>query len=64
MSEDLGKISQSPIGNIRRKHHILTPRQSERNLGISEPVPSSSKPQPKQSRFQIGGLGMCLNKFV
>ncbi|KAG8225920.1 hypothetical protein J437_LFUL005956 [Ladona fulva] len=41
IGEDIGmsaasafsKISQSPIGNIRKKQHILTPRQSEKNMG-------------------------------
>ncbi|XP_049834730.1 protein unc-80 homolog isoform X4 [Schistocerca gregaria] len=55
MGEDTGKASQSPLGNLRRRQHILTPRQSERNLGISESSPATSKPQTKQ-KFQIGGL--------
>ncbi|KAK6643812.1 hypothetical protein RUM43_000075 [Polyplax serrata] len=35
-SEEDGK-SQSPLGNVKKKHQsVLTPRQSEKNLGISE----------------------------
>ncbi|XP_059490383.1 protein unc-80 homolog isoform X4 [Neocloeon triangulifer] len=34
--------TQSPLSNVRRKHHILTPRHSERNLGVELPVPSPS----------------------
>ncbi|XP_071635615.1 protein unc-80 homolog isoform X3 [Temnothorax longispinosus] len=52
LSEDNVKISQSPLGNLRKKHHVLTPRQSERNLGIGEP---SLGPR-KSTRFQIGGI--------
>lgn len=51
------KNIQSPLSNVRKKHHhILTPRQSERNLGIGLDIhkPSSSG---RSSRFQIGGLG-------
>ncbi|XP_066993860.2 protein unc-80 homolog [Anabrus simplex] len=56
LSEDAGKASQSPLGNLRRKHHILTPRQSERNLGVTEPTASAIKSRTKGSRFPIGGL--------
>ncbi|KYN10340.1 Protein unc-80 like protein, partial [Trachymyrmex cornetzi] len=53
LSEENIKISQSPLGNLRKKHHVLTPRQSERNLGIlGEP---SLGPR-KSTRFQIGGI--------
>ncbi|KAL0104477.1 hypothetical protein PUN28_017301 [Cardiocondyla obscurior] len=52
LSEENVKISQSPLGNLRKKHHVLTPRQSERNLGIGEP---SLGPR-KSTRFQIGGI--------
>ncbi|XP_069694360.1 protein unc-80 homolog isoform X2 [Periplaneta americana] len=55
LGEEISKVSQSPLGNLRRKHHILTPRQSERNLGVVELVQSSVKSR-KSSRFQIGGL--------
>lgn len=34
-TEDLSKSNQSPLGNLRKKHHILTPRQSEKALGIA-----------------------------
>ncbi|GLG97294.1 Protein unc-80 homolog [Gryllus bimaculatus] len=54
--DDSTKASQSPLGNLRRKQHILTPRQSERNLGVGEPMPSTSKGKGKGSRFPIGGL--------
>ncbi|CAL7937444.1 unnamed protein product [Xylocopa violacea] len=53
LSEENAKISQSPLGNLRKKHHILTPRQSERNLGIE--MLSSGKTR-KSTRFQIGGI--------
>lgn len=54
LSEENVKISQSPLGNLRgKKHHVLTPRQSERNLGIGEPSLGSRK----STRFQIGGIG-------
>ncbi|XP_043521274.1 protein unc-80 homolog isoform X3 [Frieseomelitta varia] len=52
LSEENAKISQSPLGNLRKKHHILTPRQSERNLGID----LSSGKIRKSTRFQIGGI--------
>ncbi|CAH1135888.1 unnamed protein product [Ceutorhynchus assimilis] len=35
-TEDLlTKSNQSPLGNLRKKHHILTPRQSEKALGVA-----------------------------
>ena len=52
-------MSQSPLGNLRRKQHILTPRQSERNLGAVEVAQSQLGPR-KSSRFQIGGFGKLL----
>ncbi|XP_046741954.1 protein unc-80 homolog isoform X2 [Diprion similis] len=55
LSEENAKISQSPSGNLRKKHHILTPRQSERNLGIAESCMGSAKSR-KLKRFQIGGI--------
>lgn len=55
LSEENAKISQSPLGNLRKKHHILTPRQSERNLGIE---PMSSGKIRKSTRFQIRGIGI------
>ncbi|KAG7191052.1 hypothetical protein KM043_007098 [Ampulex compressa] len=55
MSEENAKISQSPLGNLRKKHHVLTPRQSERNLGIGESTLGSGKIR-KSTRFQIGGI--------
>lgn len=59
LGEEISKVSQSPLGNVRRKHHILTPRQSERNLGAVEIAQSSLKSR-KSSRFQIGGFGKPL----
>ncbi|XP_076677709.1 unc80, NALCN channel complex subunit isoform X4 [Andrena cerasifolii] len=53
LSEENAKISQSPMGNLRKKHHILTPRQSERNLGIDS---LGSGKIRKSTRFQIGGI--------
>ncbi|BES88439.1 unc-80 homolog (Hypothetical protein) [Nesidiocoris tenuis] len=41
-----GDEIQSPLGNMRKKHHILTPRHSSRNL----------MHLTKPSRFHIGGL--------
>lgn len=54
LSEESVKISQSPLGNLRKKH-VLTPRQSERNLGV-EPYLGPGKMR-KSTRFQIGGIG-------
>lgn len=56
LSEENVKDSQSPLGNLRKKHHVLTPRQSERNLGISELSLGPGKTR-KLTRFQIGGIG-------
>ncbi|EFN85740.1 Uncharacterized protein KIAA1843 [Harpegnathos saltator] len=55
LSEENVKISQSPLGNLRKKHHVLTPRQSERNLGIGETSLGPGKMR-KSTRFQIGGI--------
>ncbi|CAG9815242.1 unnamed protein product [Phaedon cochleariae] len=50
-AEELPKTSQSPLGNLRKKH-ILTPRQSERALGIAlEPTLSV-----KAKKSKLGGL--------
>lgn len=46
--------SQSPLSNIRRKHHILTPRHSERNLGVDlmpTVSPASVKVGPKSNKL-------------
>ncbi|XP_067205239.1 protein unc-80 homolog isoform X2 [Linepithema humile] len=57
LSEENTKTSQSPLGNLRKKHHVLTPRQSERNLGIGESSLGSGKiGMRKSTRFQIGGI--------
>lgn len=45
------RASQSPLGNIRKKHHILTPRQSEKALGIS------LDPSLKSKKSKLGGIG-------
>ncbi|XP_030758641.1 protein unc-80 homolog isoform X4 [Sitophilus oryzae] len=51
-TEEFGKANQSPLGNLRKKHHILTPRQSEKALGI---VPDTiSLKSTKKSK--IGGI--------
>ncbi|KAK2588606.1 hypothetical protein KPH14_006375 [Odynerus spinipes] len=55
LNEENTKISQSPLGNLRKKHHVLTPRQSERNLGIGESCLGAGKMR-KSTRFQIGGI--------
>lgn len=53
-AEEASKTSQSPLTNIRKKHHILTPRQSERTLiGIVEPTTSKMRPKSK-----LGGIGI------
>lgn len=58
--DETGKIVQSPLSNLRKKHHhVLTPRQSERNLGLSDPAHSYPH-KTSSSRFQIGGLGNFL----
>ncbi|XP_045467085.1 protein unc-80 homolog isoform X2 [Harmonia axyridis] len=44
-TEESFRTSQSPLGNFRKKHHILTPRQSERALGIVDPS-TTTKPKP------------------
>ncbi|XP_044757175.1 protein unc-80 homolog [Coccinella septempunctata] len=44
-TEESFRTSQSPLGNLRKKHHILTPRQSERALGIVDNS-STTKPKP------------------
>ncbi|XP_072743186.1 protein unc-80 homolog isoform X2 [Anoplolepis gracilipes] len=55
LSEESVKVSQSPLGNLRKKHHVLTPRQSERNLGVGESFLGPGKMR-KSTRFQIGGI--------
>ncbi|KAK9704328.1 hypothetical protein QE152_g28369 [Popillia japonica] len=50
-AEESSKVSQSPLSNLRKKHHILTPRQSEKALGISEPSTSKQK-----SKSRLGGI--------
>lgn len=52
-AEELSRASQSPLGNLRKKHHVLTPRQSERTLGIAEPASSKQK-----SKSKLGGIGL------
>ncbi|XP_025829365.1 protein unc-80 homolog [Agrilus planipennis] len=47
--EDTSKISQSPLSNVRKKHYILTPRQSEKALTITEESTSNSKTKSKLS---------------
>lgn len=47
----MSKASQSPLSNVKKKHHILTPRQSERTLGIAEPSTS------KKQKSKLGGIG-------
>ncbi|XP_049820328.1 protein unc-80 homolog isoform X2 [Aethina tumida] len=47
-AEELSKASQSPLGNIRRKHYILTPRQSEKAFHIT----ATSKPK----KSKLGGI--------
>lgn len=56
-SEDGGK-SQSPLGNIKKKHQsVLTPRQSEKNLGISELNKTIKGEKGSKLIPKIGGLG-------
>lgn len=58
-TEDMTKTNQSPLGNLRRKHHILTPRQSEKALGISVESTGSLKSQKKS---KIGSLSNWFKK--
>ena len=60
LSDENVKVSQSPVGNIRKKHNILTPRQSERYLDLSEPSYGIRKSR-KLARLRIGGIGKFLN---
>ena len=56
-SEDGGK-SQSPLGNIKKKHQpTLTPRQSEKNLGISELNKNAKGEKGSKLIPKFGGLG-------
>ncbi|VEN63619.1 unnamed protein product, partial [Callosobruchus maculatus] len=48
-AEELTRTSQSPLGNLRKKHHILTPRHSERALGIG--LDPSLSMKSKRSKF-------------
>lgn len=50
-AEELSKASQSPLGNIRRKHHILTPRQSEKALHLGD-----SQTTQRTKKSKLGGL--------
>ncbi|KAI5728949.1 hypothetical protein M8J77_023574 [Diaphorina citri] len=45
LTDDFGKPMQSPLGNLRKKQHshVLTPRQSERNIGVPEHLIKGSK---------------------
>lgn len=55
-SEEGGK-SQSPLGNIKKKHQpTLTPRQSEKNLGISD-LSKQAKTDKGSKLMKFGGLG-------
>ncbi|CAH2006084.1 unnamed protein product [Acanthoscelides obtectus] len=51
-AEELLRTSQSPLGNLRKKHHVLTPRHSERALGIA--MDPSVCMKSKRSKF--GGI--------
>ena len=55
LSDENAKASQSPLGNVRKKH-VLTPRQSEKNLDLSEPSYGIRKSR-KAARLKIGGIG-------
>lgn len=56
-SEEDGK-SQSPLGNVKKKHQsVLTPRQSEKNLGISELNKSIKGDKSSRLIPKIGSLG-------
>ncbi|XP_023318464.1 protein unc-80 homolog isoform X2 [Trichogramma pretiosum] len=50
-----GGGSGSGVGNVRKKHHALTPRQSERNLDLNEPSFGIRKSR-KTNRLKIGGI--------
>lgn len=58
--DDSSKASQSPKGNLRKKHphpyHTLTPRQSERTLsGMGESTTSNKSTSSKSKK--LGGIG-------
>ncbi|KAJ8665380.1 hypothetical protein QAD02_007042, partial [Eretmocerus hayati] len=55
LSDENVKVNQSPQGNTKKKHHILTPRQSERNLDLSDSTLGIRKSR-KTSRLRIGGI--------
>ncbi|ERL86704.1 hypothetical protein D910_04110 [Dendroctonus ponderosae] len=48
-TDDISRSNQSPLGNLRKKHHILTPRQSEKALGIA--LESITIKAPKRSKM-------------
>lgn len=54
-ADETAKASQSPLGNLR-KRHILTPRQSEKTLGITEPARTKSK-------SKLGGIGNIFKRY-
>lgn len=58
-TEEMAKTNQSPLGNLRKKHHILTPRQSEKALGIAVESTGSLKSQKKS---KIGSLSNWFKK--
>ena len=56
-SEDGGK-SQSPLGNIKKKHQpTLTPRQSEKNLSVTELNKNSRGDKGSKLIPKFGGIG-------
>lgn len=54
----MSKSNQSPLGNLKKKHHILTPRQSEKALGIA--IESITVKAQKKSK--IGSLANWFKK--
>ncbi|CAH0559503.1 unnamed protein product [Brassicogethes aeneus] len=55
--EDFSKASQSPLGNLRRKHYILTPRHSEKAFQISVASKKKSKLGGIVNWFKKGDQG-------
>ncbi|XP_050309913.1 protein unc-80 homolog isoform X2 [Anthonomus grandis grandis] len=51
-TDDISKSNQSPLGNLRKKHHILTPRQSEKALGVAV----ENMTAKTQKRTKMGSL--------
>ncbi|XP_014212230.1 protein unc-80 homolog [Copidosoma floridanum] len=54
LSEENVKVTHSPLGNLKKKY-LLTPRQSERNLDLSDPL-STVRKTKKSARLRLHGI--------